>query len=317
MSSENSYDIYIIFDLYQLIIINGIIIISIIIYVNLYKIYVRDNIYIKKQIVPIRKIYKKFKGFSNLNFKNEYRNVLITNLLDICIPNGEKKEFYMNSIGLRGNNYGKLIIHNVLYKNKYINNDLCIRLTEYSEIIMKLSNAGGNSLISEILSLEIIRYLIEECFPKKNKNKMEEIITEKEIQYFFPDNSPKTDYIIKFGNKSIAVSTTRAMSFGDMEFTEDKALHLIYGKIRRINESNDNVLPPYNWNKQILHIITQKKEYAKILQKVFNNLDKEYTKKILIICSIFESPLPYLRDERINGGMYEERYILQVPKNYL
>ena len=223
----------------------------------------------------------------------------------------------MNSIGLRGNDYGKFIIHNVSYKNKYINNDLCIRLTEYSEIIMKLSNAGGNSLISEILSLEIIRYLIERCFPKKNKNKMEEIITEKEIQYFFPDNSPKTDYIIKFGNKSIAVSTTRAMSFGNIEFTEDKALHLIYGKIRRINESNVNVLPPHNWNKQILHIITQKKEYAEILQKVFNNLDKEYTKKILIVCSIFESPLPYLRDEKINGGMLENQYILQVPKNYL
>ena len=154
-------------------------------------------------------------------------------------------------------------------------------------------------------------------FSKKNKNKMEEIITEKEILYFFPDNSPKTDYIIKFGNKSIAVSTTRAMSFGKTEFTEEKALNLIDGKIRRINESNDNVLPPYNWNKQILHIITQKKEYSEILQKVFNNLDSEYTKKILIICSVFESELPYLRDERINGGIYKDEGILQVQSKYI
>ena len=314
---NNSYDIYIIFDLYQLIVINCIII-SIIVCVNLYNKYVRDNIYIKFREVQIRKIYKKFKGFSKLDLQGKYRKkVLITDLLDICIPNGQKKSFYMNCIGLRGTNTGKFIIHNVYYNNIYKNNDLCILLTDYSKIIMKLENAGGNSLISEILSLEIIKYLIEECFPKKNKNKMEEIITEKEILYFFPDNSPKTDYIIKFGNKSIAVSTTRAMSFGKTEFTEEKALNLIYGKIRRINESNDNVLPPYNWNKQILHIITQKKEYSEILQKVFNNLDSEYTKKILIICSVFESELPYLRDERINGGIYKDEGILQVQSKYI
>lgn len=312
---NNSYDIYIIFDLYQLIVINCIII-SIIICINLYNKYVRDNIKINE--VQVRKIYKKFKGFSKLDLKGKYRKkVLITDLLDICIPYGQKKSFYMNCIGLRGTNTGKFIIHNVYYNNIYKNNDLCILLTDYSKIIMKLENAGGNSLISEILSLEIIKYLIEECFPKKNKNKMEEIITEKEILYFFPDNSPKTDYIIKFGNKSIAVSTTRAMSFGKTEFTEEKALNLIYGKIRRINESNDNVLPPYNWNKQILHIITQKKEYSEILQKVFNNLDSEYTKKILIICSVFESELPYLRDERINGGIYKDEGILQVQSKYI
>jgi hypothetical protein len=310
---------YIILDLYicQLILINGIIIISIIIYINLilYKIYVRDNIYIKIHKVPIRKIYKKFKGFSKIDLKGKYKRLLITDLLYICIPNGQKKSFYMNCIGLRGINSGKFIIHNV-YNNIY-NNDLCILLTDYSKNIMRLDNAGGNSLISEILSLEIIRYLIEECFPKKNKNKMEEIITEKEIQYIFPDNSPKTDYIIKFGNKSIAVSTTRAMSFGKIIFTEEKAIKLIYGKIRRINESNENVLPPYNWDKQILHIITQKKEYSKMLEKVFNNLDSEYTKKILIICSVFESKLPYLRDEIICGGIYKDEGILQVPSKYL
>lgn len=316
MSSAGSYDIYIIFDLYQLIVINCIII-SIIVCVNLYNKYVRDNIYIKFREVQIRKIYKKFKGFSKLDLKGKYKRVLITDLLDICIPYGQKKSFYMNCIGLHGTNTGKFIIHNVYYNNIYKNNDLCILLTDYSKIIMKLENAGGNSLISEILSLEIIKYLIEECFPKKNKNKMEEIITEKEILYFFPDNSPKTDYIIKFGNKSIAVSTTRAMSFGKTEFTEEKALNLIDGKIRRINESNDNVLPPYNWNKQILHIITQKKEYSEILQKVFNNLDSEYTKKILIICSVFESELPYLRDERINGGIYKDEGILQVQSKYI
>ena len=51
-----------------------------------------------------------------------------------------------------------------------------------------------------------------------------------------------------------------------------------------------------------------------ILQKVFNNLHSEYTKKILIICSVFESELPYLRDERINGGIYKNE--VWEPRRY-
>jgi len=261
--------------------------------------------------------YKKYKGFSELNKDNIYKEVYIKDLLDIKIPLGRKKHIYKNIVGVYKS--GNILCHSISYNSEYLGSDLLLMLSEYSKEIMILPNAGGNSLISEILSLEIMINIFKNCFPRKRNNKLLSIITEGEVKYTFPNNSPKTDYIIKLMNKSIAVSVTRAMHFGEFIFTEDKARKIISGKVRRIHESNKNVLPPYNWNNQILHVITQREEYAKILKKVFNELDSEYTDKIFIICSVIESPLPFIRDEHISAGLIEEtnNAILQINKNYL
>jgi len=277
-------------------------------------------IYNTKQIPIIKKnCNKKSKrkphiGFGILQIHNT-TYIHISKLFNNIFPIELKSKFYKHMIGIKGYYDGEFITHRLDRNIQHKSNLTSIELSDFGKILMKIPNAGGNSCASEILSYEIMKQLIELCAPTGNTNNIKNIITETNIKYLFSYNSPKTDYIICYGRRKIAVSVTRAMHYNDIEFNYEKALRIIRGKIRRINESNDNVFD--KWNKQILHILTQKKDYAELLNKAFYSLDRNERYGIFIVCTIFDGLLPFVKDEFLNVGIINNIGILQTPTEFL
>jgi len=105
---------------------------------------------------------------------------------------------------------------------------ICSKRCEESRKILHLPNAGGNSVISEVMSFE----LMHRCFGAKL------LKTEMDINYY-PYGSKKTDYLIQIYGKTVAVSVTRAMKYSGI-FTNLDARHLLIKKLDGINWSTRN-----------------------------------------------------------------------------
>ncbi|XP_071097750.1 AAC-rich mRNA clone AAC4 protein-like [Haliotis cracherodii] len=128
-------------------------------------------------------------------------------------------------------------------------------LTEGAERIRDVPNAGGNSVLSEVLSFE----LMNKCFAAKL------LKTEMEVSYF-PCGGSITDYVCEVFGQRLGVSVTRAMKYkGD--YSEEDALHLLCKKLKGIVQSSRNTLE--NWSKQILHVWATNKHVARVVERAY------------------------------------------------
>lgn len=142
-----------------------------------------------------------------------------------------------------------------------------LRLGRFAKTIFNEQNECENSLISEMLSAEIISDFLQKYYSVRATR----IHTEKKIEY--TTNSKKTDYILELDSSRIAVQVKRIHDW------EDRKIVWNYEKIRCLLEkanilvenSNRNVSENYSWNTQILHIITS--------QPQVYDFAKSYTKK--------------------------------------
>ncbi|XP_062566067.1 AAC-rich mRNA clone AAC4 protein-like isoform X2 [Saccostrea cucullata] len=146
-----------------------------------------------------------------------------------------------------------------------------MKLSTAAEKIWSVPNAGGNSVISEVLSFETFH----RCFHAKLFK------TEMEVSYF-PEGGSITDYVCEIFDTKVGVSVTRAMKYrGD--FTEEDAHHLLMKKLKGVNQANRNTLE--KWNKQILHVWVQNKEVANLITKTFNNLSMDLVSSTVVVIS--------------------------------
>jgi len=122
-------------------------------------------------------------------------------------------------------------------------------------------NAGGTSEVSEMLSYEVITRLFGDA---------ELLKTETEVVYF-PSGGAMTDYVCKACDKTIGVSVTRAMAYGNTIFTADDATNLLIKKLKGVNQSSRNSLE--NWYKQILFVWSESKDITNTLVKAYNSRD--------------------------------------------
>jgi len=123
-------------------------------------------------------------------------------------------------------------------------------------------NAGGSSLMSEVLSLEFL-YRV---FGAKL------IRTEMQIEYW-PEGSKKTDYTCEMWGYKIAVSVTRAMKWKlKGPFTRADARILLGKKLACVSASSQNVLREHSWVRQILHVFAESKQVASTLIHEFHKL---------------------------------------------
>ncbi|KAL4219295.1 hypothetical protein ACF0H5_021875 [Mactra antiquata] len=137
-------------------------------------------------------------------------------------------------------------------------------------------NAGGSSVISEILSFE----LLQKCF------KADLIKTEMEVTYF-PEGGSITDYVCQVFGTKVGVSVTRAMKYRGGEFTTDDAEHLLKKKLKGVLQSNKNNLE--DWNKQILHVWSVNKDVTNTLIQVYSNLPDNVTSNTVIFITTSKS----------------------------
>lgn len=133
-------------------------------------------------------------------------------------------------------------------------------------------NAGGNSVLSEVISFEFFR----SCFNAKL------LKTEMEVDYY-PMGGSITDYVCGMFGRKFGVSVTRAMKYMG-EFTDEDAERLLSKKLKGVVQSSKNSLE--NWEKQILHVWTPSKDTANTLTRVYNTLDKDVTSNTVVIVTV-------------------------------
>ncbi|XP_797207.2 AAC-rich mRNA clone AAC4 protein [Strongylocentrotus purpuratus] len=137
-------------------------------------------------------------------------------------------------------------------------------------------NAGGDSVESEVLSLE----LLHRCFGAKL------LKTEMEVKYF-PYGGSIVDYTCEMFGVSLGVSVTRAMKYKG-EFEKEDAEKLLGKKLRGIVNATQNALD--KWSKQILHIWATSSKVADVLTSVYRDLSPQLRINTVVLVTIVTTP---------------------------
>jgi hypothetical protein len=142
--------------------------------------------------------------------------------------------------------------------------------------MMSIPNAGGSSLISEVISFEMLQ-----AFCKARLCK-----TEMEI-FYFPSGSKITDYSVCINDEIYGVSVTRAFNFRGSEFfTETAAKHLLKKKLNGIYWSSKNVVKEHKWKKQILHTFCPDTTSANVVKNAYRTLKSEERGNSILLITI-------------------------------
>eukprot|EP00771_Trimastix_marina_P002248 gnl/Trimastix_PCT/3369.p2 GENE.gnl/Trimastix_PCT/3369~~gnl/Trimastix_PCT/3369.p2 ORF type:complete len:286 (+),score=88.23 gnl/Trimastix_PCT/3369:124-981(+) len=148
-------------------------------------------------------------------------------------------------------------------------------------------NAGGSSIISEVLSLEVLERLYDAQLLK----------TEMEIEYAHV-GWKKTDYMVSIFSHVLGVSVTRAFKFKGTYCLED-ARTILDKKLHGINVSSQGVLTRDRWERQILHIWAPSRHVAQLIWEEYQRLGSELHSNTIVIVTIAPDA-PYIWTNRDN-----------------
>lgn len=165
-----------------------------------------------------------------------------------------------------------------LYHKAEFNSVFNTSLLAITKQIINEPNAGGNSQISEALSVEVLLSIIPSFVLRR---------TELQVTYF-----PKRkliDYVVAFGGgnhdrNAIAVSVTRALHPPRQKsITFLQARHLMWKKLTSLVDSTSSIYftPMYHGEREfkitgmILHVWTDKKRTLRFLLRAWKELKKE------------------------------------------
>lgn len=140
--------------------------------------------------------------------------------------------------------------------------------------MIDLPNAGGTSVFSEALSLEILQRAFNAKLEK----------TEMEIEYW-PHGSKITDYSCKLWNQVIGVSVTRAFKHNGY-YDRDDAQKLLHKKLFGVLMSTQNVLKQHAWKKQILHAVCPSQDVADLMQEEFCKFPAKMIHNTVLLLSV-------------------------------
>ncbi|XP_071505177.1 AAC-rich mRNA clone AAC4 protein-like [Diadema antillarum] len=133
-----------------------------------------------------------------------------------------------------------------------------MELSEMARRMKECSNAGGNSVESEVISFE----LFHRCFGAKL------LQTEMEIAYD-PRGGPMVDYTCEMFGVGVGVSVTRAMKY-NAEFEKEDAEDLLRKKLRGLHRATQNAKD--RWSKNVLHIWATSPDVAEKLTSEYKML---------------------------------------------
>ncbi|KAG0319776.1 hypothetical protein BGZ99_004931 [Dissophora globulifera] len=143
--------------------------------------------------------------------------------------------------------------------------------------MLNTPNAGGSSLLSEVLSCEMLNRCLGATLAK----------TEMEIRYLFA-YQPITDYTVTLPNLSprmhVGVSVTRAFAFKGA-YRKSDCRKLLWKKLTGILASTRNVLNE-RFFKQILHVWVPNGKVARTVQATYKSLPEEVTRNTVVIISV-------------------------------
>ncbi len=134
-------------------------------------------------------------------------------------------------------------------------------LTEGGQEIIDDGNAGGSSILSEVISFELLARCEGATLIK----------TETEIEY---DPQGKiTDLLVEIDGLKIGVSVTRAYRGPNNPYSLEAAQDLLADKLADILVSSANVVEGDRWSKQILHVVAYGPDYADFIVQAWEDMD--------------------------------------------
>lgn len=143
--------------------------------------------------------------------------------------------------------------------------------------MLNLPNAGGSSLLSEVLSCEMLYRCLGARLAK----------TEMEIKYFFA-YQPMTDYTISLPGLAsgyhVGVSVTRAFAYKGA-YRRSECRKLLKKKLSGIKASTKNVMDERLF-KQILHVWVPNGKVARTVQATYRTLPVDLTSNSVVVISV-------------------------------
>lgn len=137
-------------------------------------------------------------------------------------------------------------------------------------------NAGGSSICSEVMSIQVLHECEGAALYK----------TEKEISYTSTQGAI-TDYEATIGGEKVGVSVTRAYK-GPVNntYTDADATNLLKKKLAGVLESSAKVSAADKWTKQVLHIWTLRADWVPVLKKAWDTMDATTKADTIVLVSI-------------------------------
>jgi hypothetical protein len=156
-------------------------------------------------------------------------------------------------------------------------------LGEGATKILNTPNAGGNSIWSEVFSLEVL----EDVFGVKL------LKTEMEIEY--KTTSKITDYLADIDGEAVGVSVSRIINFRDLKkkykgiFTIEELRGLLYKKLYGVIASTAAASKTNKWTKQILHIWTTSAFVTEKVVEEYYKIDPCYRSNTCVVVTTAEN----------------------------
>ena len=131
-----------------------------------------------------------------------------------------------------------------------------MHLSASAERMRDTPNAGGNSVISEVLSYELLKSYANAKLDR----------TEMEVKYF-PEGGSIVDYTCRVQDRTVGVSVTRAMKYGGQYCVED-AERLLMKKLTGLRRASRNCFQG-KWSKAVLHVWAASSRVAALVQHAY------------------------------------------------
>jgi hypothetical protein len=170
-------------------------------------------------------------------------------------------------------------------------------LSPDGQIMYDTPNAGGSSVESEVMSLEVLHY----CDGARLLG------TETQVHYQPPGDAGGnaiTDYLVEIAGKKVGVSVTRLYKPAPMTLSDADVSALITKKLLGITESSARVLPQDKWVKQVLHVWASTKDDQDAVTRVWPTIDPSLKADTIVLVTqsvgggfIYCHPLPPLGNE--------------------
>lgn len=163
--------------------------------------------------------------------------------------------------------------------------------------LLRAKNAGGSSMYSEALSIEVLSRLLGAQLYK----------TEMELEYRYPNVSgnggsgPLMDYacLYRGGNDQImtvGVSVTRAMAY-HRAYTKEDASVLVSKKLRNMIHSSQNIVNT-QFDRRILHVWTESGKNASLIRRQCKKFNHKNT---IVLISIVNTSLVFFNNQHLDG----------------
>ena len=157
-----------------------------------------------------------------------------------------------------------------------------VRLSADGVALRDTPNAGGASVRSEVMSMEILKRAFGATL----------LATEMQAWYW-PAHSPITDYVCTLNGETVGVSVTRAFHFvSSALFTAADARRLLAKKLQGVLNSTKAIVYP-EFKRQVLHVFCRAQRVAELVLREYRSLGCELRGNTVLFLTVCEADWIY------------------------